>query len=67
MERLGLVLLLAQLVALAAYADAKTAVIPLYRSKSTLDPDAKRSAHNVVCELPSITEQTTSYSRPAQT
>lgn len=51
MERLGLVLLLAQLAALAIYVNAGSAVLPLYRSKSHLDPDSQRSAHNVVCEL----------------
>ncbi len=51
MERLGLVLLLAQLAALATHANAGTAVLPLYRSKSSLDPNAQRSSHNVVCEL----------------
>ena len=53
MERPGLILLLAQLAALAAYATAGTAVLPLYRSKSPgLDPDSHRSSHNVVCEFP---------------
>ena len=44
-------LLLAQLTALATYANAGSAVLPLYRSKSSLDPNAQRSSHNVVCEL----------------
>ena len=52
MERLGLSLLLVQFAALAAYVNAGTATLPLYRSKSPgLDPDSHRSSHNVVCEL----------------
>ena len=51
MERLGLVLLLAQLAALAAYAHANTAVVSLHRRRSSLDPNGQRSNQNVVCEL----------------
>ena len=54
MERLGLVLLLVQIVALAAAVHAEQAVVTLHRKKSSLDPDTQRSDQNVVCEFHDI-------------
>jgi hypothetical protein len=54
MERLGLVLLLAQVAVLAASVHADQAVVTLYRKSSSLDPDSQRSKQNVVCEFHDI-------------
>ena len=54
MERLGLILLLVQIAALAASVHADQAVVALHRKKSSLDPDTQRSGQNVVCEFHDI-------------
>ena len=54
MERLGLVLLLVQIAALAASVRADQAAVTLHRKESSLDPDTQRSDQNVVCEFHDI-------------